>query len=240
VAVDFGEIHPAVCTDGRSALLVTGRALRAHRQYLPKRLASLQAAEARKQKGSRRWWKLQKRKTRVRARLRRRIRDAEHKISRAVVDYAVERQAGTIAIGDVRDIADKSDKGAKQNQKLSTWTHGRIRSLISYKAEGQGMRVVLVAEHYSSQTCLSCGHRTKPRGRVYRCPDCGLVAHRDVVGAVNLLSRQTTGGVGQIAPPTDLKQRRPAAACRKRSMRRSPDMGHVARLPMGAARSRHL
>jgi hypothetical protein len=44
----------------------------------------------------------------------------EHKISRSVVGYAVDRQAGVLAIGDVRDIADAPEKGVKQNQKLST------------------------------------------------------------------------------------------------------------------------
>jgi len=42
----------------------------------------------------------------MRAKHKRVRRDLEHKISRAVVDVAIERQAGTIAIGDVRDIAE--------------------------------------------------------------------------------------------------------------------------------------
>jgi putative transposase len=167
----------------------------------------------------------------VRAKQRRRIRDAEHKISRAVVDYAVERLAGTIAVGDVRDVANGKRLNRRNQQKISTWTHGRLRQAITYKAEAQGIVVVRVDEASSSKSCPNpaCRHRHKPRGRVYHCRACGLVAHRDLVGATNLLSRHCHGSVGQIRPAPSLMQRRPAAASGKRSMRRPLDTGNVAR-----------
>jgi len=59
-------------------------------------------------------------KNRFRAKQQRRIRDMEHKISQTVVAYTAERQAGTLAIGDVRDIADAPHMGRHQNQKLSS------------------------------------------------------------------------------------------------------------------------
>ena len=147
-----------------------------------------------------------------------------------MVEFATERQAGTVVIGDVRDVADGKRLNTKSQQKISTWTHGRMRQLISYKAAAAGMAVVLVDEAYSSQTCPNpaCNHRHKPTGRVYRCPVCGLRAHRDAVGAVNLLSRHLHGVVGQVHPPPDIKHRRPAASG-KRSMRSPLDTGQVAR-----------
>jgi putative transposase len=211
VAVDLGEIHPAAATDGQTALVISCRELRAKRQYTAKRLAYLQSRQSHCHKKSRRWWKLQKVKNRFRAKQQRRIRDMEHKISRAIVDYATEAQAGTLAIGDVRDIADAPSKGSQQNQKLSTWRHGRLRAYLTYKAEAEGMRVVLVDEHHTSKTCPnpSCNHRHKPAGRVYRCPACGFQAHRDVVGAVNILSRHIEGDVGKIRPPPFAMYRHP-------------------------------
>jgi putative transposase len=118
-----------------------------------------------------------------------------------VVDYAVERQAGTLAVGDVRDVADKTDKGASFNQKLRSWRHGKLRAYLTYKAEAEGISVVLVDEHYASQTCPQCGFRHKPRGRVYICGQCGFSGHRDVVGAANILSRRLHGDVGKVLPP---------------------------------------
>src|SRR6266511_986493 len=211
VAVDLGEIHPAAATDGATAVVFSARELRAKRQYTAKRLAYLQSRQSRCRKTSRRWWKLQKAKNRFRAKQQRRMRDIEHKLSRAVVDYAIEREAGTLAIGDVRDVAVQSNKGAAANQKFSTWRHGKLRVYLTYKAEAEGMRVVLVDEHHTSKTCPnpSCNQRHKPTGRVYRCQVCGFQAHRDVVGAANILSRQLFGAVGKVRPPPATMYRHP-------------------------------
>jgi len=151
------------------------------------------------------------------------LRDMEHKISRALVDVAVKRQAGTIVLGDVRHVADGVNHGARNNQKISGWSHGKIRTYVEYKAQEEGIRLVLQAEHYSSQTCPQCGSRHKPRGRVYTCGQCGFSGHRDVVGQINILSAYTHGVPGNLPVPTIIKQRRPALGDEKRSMRRRRD-----------------
>src|SRR5262249_45823724 len=138
IAVDLGEIHPAALTDGHQAVVITARRLRATHQYTAKRLAALQAKQARKQKGSRRWKRLQRRKTRFLAQQKRRARDIEHKVSRAVVDWAVERKGGKLAIGDVRDVADGKQMTAKSQQKISLWSHGNTRQHLTYKAQAKG------------------------------------------------------------------------------------------------------
>jgi putative transposase len=208
VAIDMGEIHPAVCTDGVSTVVISCRQLRALRQYTQKRGSRLQSLTDTKTKGSRRWKRLKRRDNRFRAQQKRRIRDLEHKISCEVVRFAGECKAGTIAIGDVRDIADKTDKGKHHNQRMSTWTHGRIRAYITYKAEYAGMKVVLVDEHHTTQSCPTCGQRTKPKGRVYTCLACGFRGHRDAVGAANILSRQLHGQLCKI-PATEPMYRYP-------------------------------
>jgi putative transposase len=200
VAVDLGEIHPAALTDGHEAVVITARRLRAARQYTAKRLSELQAKQAGKQKGSRRWQRLQARKSRFLAQQQKRTRDIEHKVSRAVVDWAKERQAGTLAVGDVRDVADGKRMGAHNQQKISLWSHGNVRQYLTYKAQAAGITVELVDEHDTSKTCPRCGRQHKPTGRVYHCPKCGLEAHRDVVGSVNILSRRVHGELAQILP----------------------------------------
>jgi putative transposase len=227
VAVDLGEIHPAALTDGKEAVVITARRLRAAHQYTAKRLAEIQAKQASKKKGSGRWKRLQARKNRFLARQKKRTRDIEHKVSRAVIEWAKERGAGTLAIGDVRDVANGKRMAAKSQQKISLWPHGKTRQYITYKAAAAGICVELVEEVETSKTCPRCGRRHKPRGRVYRCPACGLVAHRDVVGSVNILSRKVHGELAKILPP-------PLAATKYRypswTGKRSPlDTGHVAR-----------
>jgi putative transposase len=201
IAVDLGEIHPAVTTDGTEAVVVTARRLRAARQYTAKRLARIQAKQSAKTKGSSRWKQLQRRKNRFQAQQKRRTRDIEHKVSRAGVDYAVARKAGTIAMGDVRDIADGKRLPTKTQQKIGLWSHGNVRQHITYKAQAEGISVELIDEHDTSKTCPRCEHQYKPKGRVYCCPRCGLVAHRDAVGSVNILSRKIHGKLAKILPP---------------------------------------
>ncbi len=209
-AVDLGETHPAAVTDGRETVIITCRALRANQQYTAKRFAAIRAKQDRKHKGSQNWKRLQRRKSRFLAKQKRRARDLEHTISRAVVTWARERQVGTLVIGDVRDVADGKRMQTKSQQKMGLWSHGRQRHSITYKAAASGIVVTLVDEASTSQTCpgtlpdgTGCLHCYQPTGRVYRCPACGLTAHRDAVGCANLLSQHFTGEPGHILPPKE-------------------------------------
>jgi putative transposase len=209
VSVDLGEVHPAVVGDREEATIITCRARRHAKQGHNKRLASITQAISRTCKGSRRHKRLVRSKGRMQAKHARVLRDMEHKISRAIVEVAVERQAGTIVIGDVRDIADGIDKGREHNQRMSQWNHGKVRAYVAYKAEAEGLTVVLQDEHHTSQTCPQCGHRHKPRGRVYTCRACGFSGHRDVVGQINILSAYLHGTPGQLPGPPVVKHRIP-------------------------------
>ena len=210
VSVDLGEIHPAVVGDKEQAIVITCRERRSRSQGQAKRLAKLAKAIARKTKRSRRHRRLVRAKSRMKAKHARVLRDIEHKVSHEIVEFAAERQAGTIVIGDVRDIADGVDCGTEHNGRTSRWNHGKIRFYIGYKAEAEGIKVPpLVDEAYTTKTCPNCGHRHKPRGRTYRCPSCGFQAHRDVVGQINILSRYLEGDVGRLPAPIDVKYRIP-------------------------------
>jgi putative transposase len=238
VAVDLGEIHPAALTDGKAAIVISARRLRASRQYTAKRLAELRSAQDRKQKGSRRWKRLQRRKNQLLTQQRARTRDIEHKVSRAVVDWAKERQAGTLAVGDVRDVAHGKRMAAKSQQKIGLWSHGNVRQYITYKAQAEGIGVELVDEHHTSKTCPRCGRQYKPTGRVYRCPNvvCGLVAHRDVVGSVNILSRYQHGELAKILPPPlSATMYRYPSWTGKRSRLDTPELARVAAVGREAA-----
>jgi putative transposase len=204
VAVDMGEIHPAVITDGNTALVISARELRSTGQGLAKAISILDARKAGMKRGSKRYRRMAKAKAKARRVANARQRDILHKASRAVVDYAVEANAKEIIIGDVRDIADGVNKGKRSNQKISLWPHGKLRSYIAYKALMVGMETLLENEAYTSQTCPCCGNRKKPKGRVYECGVCGFVGHRDSVGAMNILSRRLFGEPGRVLAETTM------------------------------------
>ena len=200
-AIDLGEVHPAAITDGQNAIILSCRELRSLNQYRNMRLAELKSLQSRKQKHSRRWWRIQRRINRFLAQNKHQRRDLEHKTSRAVVDWSVIHQVGTLAIGNVRDVADGKRLNRKSQQKVSNWSHGKIRQYIAYKAEAEGILVNdEIDESYTSQTCVYCGRKRKPNGRIYSC-ECGQTYHRDIGGAANILSRFCYGELSKVAAP---------------------------------------
>jgi putative transposase len=230
-AVDLGEVHPVAITDGEEACIFSCRELRSLAQQTNKNVAHLQKKLARCQRGSRRAKRLKQARTRMLARQKRRRRDLTHKVSRAAISWCKEKNVGTLAIGDVRDVADRTKEkkrlGRAQRQKIGNWSHGTMRKYLGYRAHAEGILVHdRVPEAYTSQTCIVCGHRHKPKGRVFRCPCCGLVFPRDGVGCANLLSRALHGEFGQVRPRS-LKYRRPFQRW-KHGLRSPADTRHVA------------
>jgi putative transposase len=209
--VDLGEIHLATVVDGKGAIIVNGRELRSKKRYQNKLKGQLSAMIDVKKKGSSRRRRLIRSKQRQLLRLKNQIKDIHHKQTTRLVRTLRERGVGTVVIGDVKDIRDGLDYGKKTNQKLHQWTCGESRRMIEYKSERLGMACVLQEESYTSQTCPACGFRHKPKGRVFRCPSCGLVCHRDVVGGANIRAKYlgTFGSpvVGAMASPTGVRFR---------------------------------
>lgn len=231
VSVDPGEIHPAVVGDEQSSTVITCRERRSKQRAHAKHLAKFSTMLSRCKKGSRRYGKLVRSKVRCKAKHQRVMRDIEHKVSKAIVEEAISRGASRIVYGDVRGIADGIDKGKAHNQRTSQWAHGKVRAYVEYKAQAEGITVVLQSERYTSQTCPNCQHRHKPQGRSYRCPACRFQAHRDVVGQVNILSAFKFGQPGKILPATDVKYRTPV---NHRVLRKCGDT----RQPLAVAQSR--
>lgn len=223
LAADLGEIHPAaVANEQGQVVIFTARDLRALNQYRNKKLASLQAAMDRKQKGSRRRKRLARRKTFLLARNNRQRRDIEHKVTRAVANHAQAEGAKRLVVGDVRNIGKGKRLNTNAQQKVSGWSHGKQVDYLTYKLAAFGIALERQSEAYSSKTCPCCGTHNKPKGRMYRCTHCGFVGHRDAVGAINQVSKAVHGSYGHV-PPTSTMYRRPF---RRRSSR---DTGHVAR-----------
>jgi putative transposase len=203
--VDLGEVNvAAVATEAGNCLVVSGRALRSVKRLRNKRHAALSSLIARCKPGSKRQRKLMKSKRRASARLYRQQRDLLHKASRQVVEFCQTNNVQSIAVGDVRDIQDGTALGRMTNQKVSQWPHGQFVQYMSYKARQYGMRVEQIPEDYSTRTCSCCGEVMKyaPRGRIYTCPGCGAVTHRDVNGASNICSRAKYGSYGCVQAQT--------------------------------------
>ncbi len=227
-ACDMGEIHAIALTDGYEALIISGRKLRAVKQYRNKRVAQLQEAMSKCTKYSRKWRKLNCTKRRIMERTRRRIRDLNHKITTSAIQWCIEHGISTIVIGDLSGIAQctKGRLSRRIRQKISQWSFYKQKEYLLYKAKEVGIDVIEVSEAYTSKTCPRCGSINSPNNRNYSCSNCALTCHRDVVGAYNILSMYRYGALvpdDLFSYPTPKYLRIPFQAKRRSSS--SPDGG---------------
>lgn len=206
--VDLGEIHLAVTHDGVNTDIFNGRYLRSVRRYQNKLKAKLSSLIDKKQRGCKSRKRLVKSKQRQLAKLKNQIKDILHKTTSLIVSTLKSKGVQTLVICDVRDIRQNLDYGKKFNQKLHQWVFGEALHMLTYKSLRQGMKVELINEAYTSQTCPSCGKRHKPKNCNYRCGHCGFEYHRDGVGSINIRRKylgDSTPVVGLMASPVGVR-----------------------------------
>lgn len=148
-----------------------------------KKLARLQRQLSRKKKGSNNRGKAKAKVTRLHDKTANQRRDFLHKTSTRIV-----KKYDLIAVEDL------SVKNMVKNRHLSKsiadagW--GKFVDYLEYKCLKYGKTLVKVPPGGTSQTCVCDTHVPKDLGvRVHKCPECGLVADRDVVSAMVILQR---------------------------------------------------
>jgi putative transposase len=120
-----------------------------------------------------------------------RFRHAVATFARQLVKDLYRQGVSTIVIGELTGIRDKSQYGRQGNAMVHNyWSHKYVSGRLRWTAEEYGMNVRTVSEAYTSQTCPRCRSRHSQRIlRGFRCLDCGLQAHRDAVGVLNMAAR---------------------------------------------------
>ena len=95
------------------------------------------------------------------------------------------------------------------------WSFRYIIERLITTAENFGIKVKLVKEHNTSSSCPRCGStNTYKHKRTFKCLNCGLKAHRDVVGVLNIahLSRNVIGGFNGALTSPELPKVHPLVA----------------------------
>ena len=122
-----------------------------------------------------------------------------HTLSQHIVARCVEEEVGTIVVGDLSGIREDEsgevrDWGTHGNLDLHSWAFDRFTTLLTYKAEMEGISVETVSEQDTSKSCSCCG-QSRDTNRVerglYVCGECELVANADVNGAENIRQKVT-------------------------------------------------
>ena len=113
-----------------------------------------------------------------------RFRDtANHKYSRALINYAVNNNCGIIQMEDLTGITSDS------NRFLKNWSYFDLQTKIEYKAQEVGIKVVYIDPHYTSQRCSKCGYISKDNRTeqaLFLCQKCGYKTNADYNASQNI------------------------------------------------------
>jgi len=162
-----------------------------HFQKAEEKLAKAQRELSRKKKGSNRRKKARLKVAKLHRKIANQRRDFHHKVARKLVN-----RYGTIVHEDL-NIAGLARSYVAKGVMDAGWA--QFLQILAYKAAEAGRQVIKVDPKYTSQDCPVCGHREKRPlwVRVYTCPQCGTLLHRDVAAAQNILAKARTGPSGE-------------------------------------------
>lgn len=120
------------------------------------------------------------------------VTDANHKVSRAVVDFAVAHGVTKIRLEDLTGArwtrVQKKEQRKDPGRSLHYWPFYQLRQFIEYKAALAGIEVEFVNPDLTTLTCSRCGEaaKSRPKARWFTCPRCKRIKHVDVNGADNI------------------------------------------------------
>ena len=137
------------------------------------KIRSVQKQLSRKQKGSRRRERVRLKQNSKTQQSARRL----HKLSRY---YVNNYDVICVEDLDVKDLVGNGNRTLNRHIHDSAWS--KFLSLLAYKAERAGRRVVRVKPANTSKRCARCGYVVENlslKNRLFICPVCGWEADRD-------------------------------------------------------------
>ena len=120
------------------------------------------------------------------------VTDTNHKISRAIIDFAIAHGVTKIRLEDLTGARwtkqQRKEQRKDHGRSLHCWPYYQLRKFIAYKAALVGIQVELVNPELTTLTCSRCGEviKNRPKSRWFRCPRCRKIKHIDVNAADNI------------------------------------------------------
>ncbi|NPD90691.1 MAG: IS200/IS605 family element transposase accessory protein TnpB [Asgard group archaeon] len=204
LGLDLGINNLVATSDG---LLIKGGVVKSINQFFNKQKAKIQALL------SKQGLKTSERKQQLMRWRYNQLHDLFHKTSRAIIQHCLENNISPLVIGRNKNWKQNIRMGRKTNQKFTNVPFHKLIKMMQYKAEEQGIEVTLITEEYTSQTCSSCGYRSRSNHKyrgLFVCKKCKLVINADVNAARNIAKKafpESILGIGDsgcVAQPTKL------------------------------------
>ena len=130
-------------------------------------------------------------------------KDQCHKISRNIIDFCLEHQAGTLILGVNPLWKQRTNMGTASNQKFVAMPISILRTMISYKALNAGIRIIEQEESYTSKADITMNDYLPTYGKddnnatfsgaritrgLYRCAN-GTLLNADCNAAANIMRK---------------------------------------------------
>lgn len=149
VSIDIGLDNLATITNncGFNPIILSGKKLKSINKYYNKELSHYK--EIAKRMNDLDYTNRMNRLTSKRNNM---ITDLIHKASKKVIDYTLSYGANTIIIGNNKDWKRESNISKKVNQSFVGIPHQDFINKIIYKAENEGIKVIVTEESYTSGT----------------------------------------------------------------------------------------
>jgi putative transposase len=136
----------------------------------------------------------------------RRFRHAVNTMVKTIVEEAYRLGVSKIELGKLKGVRNNSHNGKANTMINNFWSFSYIVRRFKEKAEEYGIEAGEVSEYKTSSKCPYCGsENVTNRGRLFKCYDCGLEAHRDAVGVLNIGHLNGGGVNGVVAHPLLLR-----------------------------------
>ena len=173
IGVDIGIKNLATCSTGDN---FTGEQVQSVRNRYQALRSALQSKGTRSAK---------RHLKKISGREKRFQKNINHCISKQIVNLANQHNSA-IALEDLRHIRKTARQRKAQRGIFHRWAFNQLRQFISYKAQKEGIPVILVEPAYTSQTCSSCGSLGIRNGQSFHCPSCSFQADADFNASCNI------------------------------------------------------
>lgn len=188
MSIDIGLNNIATCVSNvTSPFIINGRPLKSVNNFYNKKKKSLQSLFNKNVYSS-------KRVERITYSRNQKIKDLLHKASRKIIDSAIENNITKIIIGKNEQWKKSLNLGKNTNREFTSIPHATLIEKIQYKAQLEGIEVILTQEAYTSK-CSALDRevigkhekyagKRKKRGLFVTAT--GKLVNADVNGALNI------------------------------------------------------
>lgn len=113
--------------------------------------------------------------------------DQNHKISRSLVNLAVQESVGIIVMEDLKNIRQKVKSTKQADKNIYSWAFYQLHQFIEYNARLAGIKVIFEDPKHTSQKWSGCGKikKSNRRNSLYEC-SYGSRIHADLNAARNI------------------------------------------------------